>query len=271
MDAPPRAAWEPITPRGVAAFAQARWRRLLLVQFVVALLVAASVVWFLRVGWIPTLNRAIQQLPTTGEIRSGKLAWPGASPHTLDEGGFLSLCVDLEHSGQVRSLADVQFEFGRTNLRVHSILGYAEWKYPPGWIIACNRTELEPRWGAWRPPLLALAAGSVVAGLFASWLALATLYAGPVWLIGFFANRDLSLRGSWRLAGAALLPGALVMALAICCYASGVLDLVQLGFAWAGHLVLGWVYLGLSWCFVPRVPAGDPLSRNPFGRSKAAK
>ena len=70
-------AWEPLTPRGVAAFARAKLGRLLLVQFIVALLAAASVVWFLDDGCFPTISEAIQQLPADGEIRSGKLDWHG--------------------------------------------------------------------------------------------------------------------------------------------------------------------------------------------------
>ena len=43
MDASPPTAWEPLTPLGVAAFAQAPLRRLLLVQFLVAALTDACV------------------------------------------------------------------------------------------------------------------------------------------------------------------------------------------------------------------------------------
>jgi hypothetical protein len=271
MDAPPRAAWEPLTPQGVAAFAHARLRRLLLVQFVVAAVVAMVVIWFLRVSWIPTLDRAVTRLPATGEIRGGRLNWAGASPTTLAASRLLSLSVDLDHSGVVRSPAHVQFEFGRTNLTVHSLLGYVVWNYPRGWIIACNRTELEPRWGAWRPPLLACVAVGVVVALFGSWFLLATIYAAPVWLVGFFANRELTLSGSWKLASAALLPGALFLAAAISFYAVGALDLVKLGFAWAGHLALGWVYLAFGLSFVPRVDAGAPARRNPFESRPAGK
>ena len=58
MNAPaePTFAWEPLTPRGVAAFARANFSRLLLVQFIVALLAAASVVWFLDDGCFPTIS-----------------------------------------------------------------------------------------------------------------------------------------------------------------------------------------------------------------------
>lgn len=265
MDAPPRVAWEPVTPQGVAAFASARLRRLLLVQFVVAVVVAAVVVWFLRISWIPTINRAVSQLPATGEIRHGRLNWSADTPATLAASRLLSFSVDLEHSGTVRSLAHVQLEFGRTNLMVNSLLGYLELPYPQGWIIAFNRTELEPSWGAWRPPVLAFVAVGVAVGLFMSWFLLATIYAGPIWLIGFFTNRELTLAGSWKLCAAAVLPGALFMAVAISFYALEALDLVQMGFAWAGHLVLGWAYLAFGLGFLPRVTAELSAAKNPFG------
>ena len=66
--------------------------------------------------------------------------------------------------------------------------------------MAFNRTDLVgPWWGAWAPVILAIVAGLVVAGLM-----LAGVFADgvclPAWLVGFFADRDLTLRGSWRLA-----------------------------------------------------------------------
>ena len=73
-------AWQPLTVRGVAAFASATLGRLLLVQFIVALLAAGTVVWFLQRAWFPTIGEAIRQLPPQGEIRSGRLDWPGPSP-----------------------------------------------------------------------------------------------------------------------------------------------------------------------------------------------
>ena len=62
-------------------------------------------------------------------------------------------------------------------------------------------------------------------GLLVSWWILATIYFLPVWLLGFFANRDLNFRQSWRLAGAALLPGALLLAAGIVLYDFGAVDL----------------------------------------------
>jgi hypothetical protein len=264
MDQLPQIAWEPVTPRGVAAFARANAGRLWLVQFLVALVVAASVVWFLHDGCFPTIRSAILQLPAEGEIRSATLNWRGDSPQMLAEGRFLAFSVDLNHSGDLRSPAHVQVEFGRGGFRVRSLFGYMEGRYPDGWIISFNRTELQPRLGAWQPAVMAIAAVVVVVYLMVSWLVLALLYAGPVWLIAFYANRDLNLIASWKLSGAALLPGALVMAAAIVVYDFGALDLVHMIFILAGHLVLGWIYLWVGPLFLPRHLAEASRRRNPF-------
>ncbi len=255
-------AWEPLTPRGVAAFAHARLGRLLVVQFVVAVLAAIAVDCFLDLGCFPTITAAIKQLPDQGDIRASQLKWHGESPALLAEGGFLAFDVDLEHTGQIHSPAQVQIEFGRETVRVVSLLGYREWRYSPGWIVAFNRTDLEPLWDAWRPDILAIATGAIIVGLMLSWAVLATVYFFPVWLICFFADRDLNFRKCWRLAGAALMPGALLLTAAIAFYGLGALDLIQMSFALGAHLVLGWIYLFISPLFLQRVSPTE--KQNPF-------
>ncbi len=264
METLPRTAWEPITPSGVAAFARAKAGRLLLVQFLVALLVAAVVVWFLYDGCCPTIRKAIQQMPAQGEIRSSQLIWRGQTPLLLAENRFLALSVDVNRAGDIRSPAHLQIEFRRDRILFRSLFGYLETPYPDGRVVAFNRTELEPWWGAWQPWLLAIAGAGVVTYLMLSWWVLATLYATPAWLIAFYANRDLNLRESWKLAGAALMPGALLMAVAILLYGLAVIDLVHLLFVFGAHLVLGWVYLSISPCFLPAVTAAGSNRRNPF-------
>src|ERR1041385_4729190 len=186
-------AWEPLTPRGVAAFARASNGRLLLVQFLVALAVAASVVWFLRDGWFPTVREAGTQLPDAGQIRSSELDWRGKWPRLLAEGTFLALSVDLDHSGAIRSPAHLYVEFGRRDVWFRSLLGYMTVKYPSNWTVALNRQEMTPWWGAWPPVLLAGVAAGVVAGLLVLWFALALVYALPVWALVFFVNRGFWL------------------------------------------------------------------------------
>jgi uncharacterized membrane protein YciS (DUF1049 family) len=112
--------------------------------------------------------------------------------------------------------------------------------------------------------ILFIAAAAVAAGLLVSWWILATLYFLPVRLLGFFADRDLNFRECWKLSGAALLPGALLMAAGVLLYDSGFLDLVSLGFFFAAHFALGWIYLFLSQLFLPRI--SEPAQKkNPFG------
>ena len=267
--AEPTFAWEPLTPRGVAAFARAKFSRLLLVQFIVALLAAASVAWFLDDGCFPVVSAAIQNLPGNGEIRSGRLDWHGDSPQLLAEGKFLAFDVDLNHSSQIHSTADVQIEFGGNSIQIFSLLpGYSEIFYVPDRVAPFNRTELEPLWGAWMADILFIAAATVTVGLLLSWWLLATLYFLPVWLLGFYANRDLNFRASWKLSGTALMPGALLMAAGILLYDFGILDLVSLGFIFVAHFALGWIYLFLSQFFLPRI-SGTPPKSNPFKQAKA--
>jgi hypothetical protein len=92
---------------------------------------------------------------------------------------------------------------------------------------------------------------------------LATVYFLPAWLIGYFANRDLNFRGSWKLAGAALMPGALLLTAAIVLFALAALDWVQFCFLFGAHVALGWVYLFLSQLFLPRIDS-RPSPSNPF-------
>jgi hypothetical protein len=263
MSAPvaPSFAWEPLTPRGVAAFARANLSRLLLVQFLVALLAAASVAWFLDDGCFPTMTTAIQKLPAVGEIHSGRLDWGGNGPQLLAQGKFLAFDVDPDHSGQIQSTRDVQIEFGTETIRVFSLLGFADFGYPADGPF--NRTDLEPLWGAWAAEILFLAGAVVTLLLLASWWLLATVYFLPVWLVGFYTNRDLNLRASWKLSGAALLPGALLMAAGVLLYDFGFLNLVSFAFVFAAHLPLGWIYLFWSLPFLSRTSAA-PQRGNPF-------
>jgi hypothetical protein len=257
-------AWQPLTPRGAAAFARAPTGRLFTMQLVVALIGAAIVVWFLNRNWYPVIRHAIDAAPEQGEIRGQTLDWTGAPSVRLAENRFLALAVDLDHSGQVRSPAHIGVEFGRQDFKVYSLFGFLNFSYPASCRVWFNRTELLPWWGAWAPAILGLAALAVIAGLLLTWMALSTLYCGPVWLIGFFANRDVSLGGSWRLAGAALMPGALLLEFALLLYGAGVLDPLRLLVACAAHFVVGWVYLILSPFAVPLLPSAVAEKGNPF-------
>jgi len=234
------------------------------VQFVFALIAASTVAWFVDRDWFPIITQAIKQLPTEGEIRSGRLTWNGDSPVSLGENRFLALAVDLKHEGQVHSPAHIAVELGEQDFKIYSLLGYMEGRYPPKWWIGFNRTEATPWWGAWAPPILGIVALLVIPSLLLCWAILATVYAGPAWLAGFFANRDLKLGPSWRLSGAALMPGCVLLTTAIILYGLGFLDLIRLGLGVAAHLVIGWVYIWLSIRKLPLHPQIAAAKPNPF-------
>lgn len=260
-------AWQPLTPRGVAAFAHASAGRLWLVQALVALAAAAAVMWFVASAWCPTIEAAIERLPDTGEIRGGALSWPRAGPTRLGEGRFLALGVDLDHTGALRTAADLEVEFGRRSLVSRSLLGETEVVYPPHAVFAFNRPELKPWWGAWKPALLLGVGVLTFVALFVCWQALATLYALPAWVIAFYADRELTLVGSWRLAGAAVLPGGLWLTLATVLYGAGAIDLVRWLVALAAHVLIGWGYLIVGALSVPR-RADAAARKNPFAAAQ---
>lgn len=257
-------AWRPFTPRGVAAFAHATFGRLFLVQLIVSLFVATATVWFLKIAWYPTISTAIDQLPGDGTIRAGRLEWTGDSPKLLAESRVLAFAVDLNHEAKVRSPAHVQVEFGRADLRVYSIFGWFDVRYPKPYVVTFNSQDLKPWWGARAPAILAIAAGATVIGLLIGWTALATLYGAPAWLIGLYFNRQLTICGAWRLSGAALMPGALFMVAVITFYGMGQLDVVRLLAAFSFHVLVGWGYVVLGTLAVRRFPSDLNLNANPF-------
>ncbi len=261
----PQLAWQPLTFRGVAAFASASFGRLFLVQLVFAVIAAAIMVWFVQRAWFPVINRAIAKLPADAHIRGQRLTWNAEEPRSLAENRFLSLAVDMKHEGKARSPSHFQVELGERDVKVMSLLGYAQTGYPRGYRIDLTPGDAGPWWGAWTPPILAMTAGATIAALMVSWAALATVYFIPLWLYAFFGNRELSLAGSWRLAGAALMPGALILCGGIVLYALGWLDLPLLAVVMALHLLGSWIY---AWVAVWELPeakeAGAVAGMNPF-------
>jgi hypothetical protein len=264
---PPGFAWQPFTPRGVAAFSTAPWGRLLAVQGVVALLCGALAVWFVSADWLPVAREALGRLPAGAAIRGGVLRWNTNTPVRLAENRFLALVVDAKDAGMMGRVADLEIALHERRVTAASILGYVQMPYPAGgWVLSLDPAEAIPWWGAWEWPLRAVLGLAVMAGLMILWFALATVYCPAVWLFGFFANRWLGLAGSWKLSGAALMPGALVMGLGLFAYGALGLDLIRLGLVFVLHLVTAWVYLVASPFFLPLVPDVAAPSENPFAQ-----
>ena len=182
----------------------------------------------------------------------------------LEEGLFLSFAVDLNHDGQVGRVAHLQVELGKADYKICSLLGCVTILYPKGWVVALNRTELEPWWGAWKPAIMIVTFLATVLFLMVTWWLIATLYCVPAWIIALYQNRALSLQESWKLAAAALLPGALLQTVAIFFYSLNLIDPIRLGISTVLHFVVGWLYLFVSASCRPRHFAGTSGKANPF-------
>ena len=269
-DRPLPSAWQPLTPRGVAAFSRATLGRLFLVQFIVALLVAGSMIWFLATVWFPATREAIRQLPDTGLIQDQQLNSPRSATEPLVENRFLAFVVNVDGTGTPSLATDLRVEFHRQNFALCSILGCLQIDYPRGSTLQFNRPELESRWAAWELTIYSAAGLAVIVWLVASWLMLATLYCPIARMYAFFKDRQLTVLGSWKLAAAALLPGALLTAAGIVLYGLELIDLLQFLLLWTLHLLVGWVYLFVSPLRLPRASDAAAAPRDPFAKPKPA-
>jgi len=264
-------AWQPLTFRGVAAFAHASFKRLFFIQFICATAATASVLWLVDQVWLPTIFQAIRQMPVEGEIRHGQLDWRGPSPQLLAESHFLAFTVDLNNEGSVRSPAQIEVLFHQKDFKIVSLFGFMQSNYPPEYRVAFNEPGLQAWWGAWQPWIVAGATVLLLVTFFLMWWCLATLCFLPVWLAGFFASRELSLGGSWRLAGAALLPGALFLTGTVVFYGMGYVDLVRLLLAGIAHFVIGLVYLIGGVVKSSTHPVAASEKQNPFSTPSTSK
>lgn len=274
VEKPSRLPWQPLTFKGVASFAQAPVSRLTFIQALVACSAVGCVLCFFSMAWEPVIREAVSQLPEQGSIRRGQLDWKGSDPQRLAGNSFLSIIVELDSIGSLgSSAADLQVELGRREIRLRSLLGVIAVPYPTGWIISANRQELEPWWGAWWLLVFSGLGGSVFVSLFVIWWLLATIYSWPVRLIAFYVDREITFGGSWRLACAALMPGALLMNASILFYALQRFNLVQLIFTTLLHVVIGWVFVVVAPFRLPRIHSGNrkTRSRNPFSNRSSPK
>lgn len=257
-------AWQPITPRGIALLAQVPAGRVLTVQILAAVLAALIVLWFLTRAWFPVVRQAIEALPETGAIQAAQLSTPYDSPEPLAMNRFLGLVLDARSRVTATVASDVVIECRVREFRLCSIFGCYISAYPPMWRVDLSRTGMLALWEAWKPHLLWMAAAGTVVWLMAVWTVLATLYAPFVKAVVVFREREASLAACWRLAGAALMPGALLMLGGMVCYGLGVIGLIEFLVITGLHLVIGWVYLFLPIRHLSLRAGAVAKGRNPF-------
>lgn len=256
----PVKAWQPLTFGGVARYGHDWVGRIFFACLVVSILTGSTVIWAVTRTWFPVIEEAITRLPIGAVIRGGRLTAP--QPVQLAENLFLALRLDPVGEGAPPSLADVQIVFAPYEIRFRSLFGAAALPYRPEWTVQLSQADFGPKWDAWRPAMLAnLFFGTVVA-LFLSWIALGILYSIPVWILALLLKRSISLWGSWKLSVAGLLPGAILMTVAIGVYALGQVRATELIIAWIVHFIVGWIFIIGATVRLPRRQKTKP---NPFG------
>lgn len=260
VDPPRPRAWQPFTPKGIAAFATASFGRLFAFQVLVALLSGSAVVWLLWTVWFPIARESIQNLAGDGAIRAGTLELPGFGLQRLATNRFLTLAIDVDSDRRHDYSADVFMVFRRSHVDVCSLFGCAARPYPVR-DAAFTRLELEAQWGAWQPFLLGIAGIMVAFAVLFSWWILATLYFLFARLLAFFQDRALTLGGSWRLCSAALLAGTAFLVLGVVGYGLSVVNLIPLLLLAALHLVIPWALIVFA---VLALPRALPKPANPF-------
>lgn len=257
---PVTTAWQPFTFGGVAAFAAAPRSRALMAAVAVAA-VLALLAWRFAAGiWSPTIEVALARLPAAGAIEQGRLQWPTNQPLVLVDNAFLSVSVRPADGPAPDRSADVQFTFGPSRLKVSSLLGDLDLAYPANRSFSLNRGALEPLWGAWRPHVLLGITFATFAGLLIMWIVLATLLAVPIRLYGMLLGRALRLGGAWNLSLVALMPGAVLMGIALAAYSLRRLSLGEFLLASGAHLLVDAAYLLISPIFLPAPAASSPFA-----------
>jgi hypothetical protein len=254
-------AWQPFTFRGVAAFSFASYNRLFWIQTFFAVLCASAIVWALCYVWTPLIRAAVRNLPNEAPVRSEQLIYPTSAPPVLAESRYLAVLLKPEGGA---AASDVRIEFLSQSMRVCSLFGCMVRPYPKGKTIYLTRQDAVPWWDAWQPILLGIIA--VTSGLFflALWSILATLLFPFVRLYAYFADRQITLGGSWRLCAAAFLPGSLALIAALVLYALGIADLIRFLLAIPGHLLIALLYLWFAPLKLDRIADAQPPSLNPF-------
>src|SRR5688572_517190 len=266
VDAARPGAWQPFTPKGIAAFAPASFGRLFAFQVLVALLSGGVVVWFLWTVWFPIARESIRNLAGEGAIRAGSLDLPGFGMQRLATNRFLTLAIDVDSDRRHDYSADVFMVLRRSHVDVCSLFGCAVRPYPVR-EAAFTRLELEAQWGAWQPFLLGIAGITVAFVVLFLWWILATLYFLFARLLAFFQDRALTLGGSWRLCSAALLAGTVFLLLGVVGYGLSVVNLIPLLLLAGLHVVISWVLIVLA---VFMLPQAVPRPANPFAAEPGA-
>ncbi|MBL9134446.1 MAG: hypothetical protein JNK85_01195 [Verrucomicrobiales bacterium] len=255
-----RASPIPTTFGGVAALACGPVRWLLSWQAFTATAIGAALTLVLLLTWARDIEQAIADVGTAGEIRDGRFYPSTPKSWLVRNSSFLGIAVVGDPADEPISAADVNLWIEPEGWSMHSLFGRLDGRYPATLRASVDRVEMSGLWSAWKAPILLTFGLATTIGVLMTWVLLATVYSPVLRLVSGFLNRDVGLGDCWKLAAAALLPGALLMTGAFGLYATHQLALVGLLLASPLHILVGWIYcLGGVWR-LPKIVSGP----NPF-------
>lgn len=256
----PKSVLQPFTFRGVALYAHNPFRRIFFAQFITALAIAALFAWLIATRYVPVVTQAISLLPETAGLHSGILA--GISSPIISGDKFFSIAAKSDANFSPGNTSDLQIRFHEETVELYSIAGWISFPYDPKISIDLSRKKAEPWWGAWKPIIIGGSGLGFLLWLYLSWRLLSLVYMTAAKSVAWFLNRDLSWTGASRLCSAALLPGAVFLAVSILAYGLQFLSLPAIFVCFLLHFIVGWIYAGGALFFLPKTepaPAFSPI------------
>ncbi|MGC8742936.1 MAG: hypothetical protein ACP5T0_03540 [Verrucomicrobiia bacterium] len=256
-------AFLPVTPRAIAAGKNFQTINFIAYWFFYSVVCSLAITFVFERCVISSISRAINKLPQSGEIVSGKLNnWETNSNTALVEGKFVSIYVNSSDQEDSSDNADLQIVFARDELRFRSLLGWLTVKYPEQLDLPLNYKQLWPLWGAYQTAIIAAVFLSSVVFLILIWTFLAFAYSLLYIAFARVLKRMTGGKsGAFKIAGASLIPGALIMTFGLLTYSFGYIDLITLLIVFCSHILIAWIYLFLSLFSLPKIPEDK---ENPF-------
>ena len=264
----------PLTFSGIVAFSARSTSWLLLSWVCIAAFAATSTVGFLHSRWIPIIEKTAESLPSTSMLEGGRIdPLPTESP-IQNQNGFLSVVVSGLTQSHGNLTSDFQITIEPTEIRFSSLFGSVARAYPADATVDLAPAFLKPWWKSRKPLVTVGAFASLMTSLLATWTLLATIYFLPILFLTYCTHRRIGLGKTWRLAGSILIPGALIMTLAIILYGFQLLSILGLMAATALHLIVAWIYAIGSIRAIPRRSPSFPsvpVKGNPFSGVTASE
>ena len=202
-------------------------------------------------------------MPDEAAIENGR--WIKLTERVSAANRFLTIIADPASDAAADTTSDFRIELRNLRWSLCWVAGCLGNDYRRTWVL--GRSTSEPWWGAWHPVVVGGLAMTTVCSLFLGWLVVATLNCPMARVIAYYADRDVTWGGSWRLCAAALLPGALLMNLGFFLYGLGAIDLIHFLGLFVAHIAAGLIYTLLAPFFLPPLRAETTVKKNPFAPS----